>query len=214
MFIIALTGGIGSGKSTVADELARLGAGVIDTDVLARELTEPGQPTLDDLVMAFGPGILTPDGELDRAALRARVFADAAERHTLEAILHPRIRALMHERLATLEAPYGVLVIPLLFETNQHHDVDRVLVVDTTESLQIARVQERSGLSADEIERIMSSQVSRAERLAGADDVIENNADRPTLMRDVRRMHDQYLKQAAADRSKNLPTPRVDGLQR
>jgi dephospho-CoA kinase len=198
MLVITLTGGIGSGKSTVADELAARGAGVIDTDLLARELTEAGQPTLDDIAATFGSQLIDCDGHLDRRALRGLVFADPQARRKLEAILHPRIKDLMLERLAAIDAPYAVLVIPLLFETNQHVLADRVLVVDAPEAVQAERVRRRSGLSTPEITRIIGSQINRNERLARADDIIDNAGDRPTLLGQVERLHRHYLDLAAA----------------
>ncbi len=173
MLKIGLTGGIGSGKSTVADLFAGLGAGVIDTDRLARELTEPGTATLARIGAAID-GVLNPDGSLDRAALRGRVFADPAVKARLESILHPPIRTLMLERAASLQAPYAVLVVPLLFETGQESLMDRVLVVDCAESVQVERVMRRNGLPEAEVARIIASQVPRAERLARAHDVIDN----------------------------------------
>ena len=189
---VGLTGGIGSGKSTVADRLAALGAGVIDTDLLARELTEPGTPTLARIDAEFS-GMLLPDGRLDRAALRRRVFADPRARARLESILHPQIRALMLERAACLSTPYTVLVIPLLFETGQETLVDRVLVVDCPEPLQLERVGHRSQLPEAEIARIIASQVPRAERLARADDVIDNSGGTDDLLPQVERLHRTYL---------------------
>jgi dephospho-CoA kinase len=197
VFKVALTGGIGCGKSTVADLLAALGAGVIDADLLAHELTAPGTPTLDQIGAQFR-GVLHADGRLDRAALRALVFADPAARSRLEGILHPRIRALMLERAARLTSPYAVLVIPLLFETGQETLVDRVLVVDCPEPVQIARVQRRSGLAADEVSRIIASQVPRAVRLARAHDIIDNGDGPPTLGPQVEHLHRAYLARAAA----------------
>ncbi|MGE5153535.1 MAG: dephospho-CoA kinase [Bdellovibrio bacteriovorus] len=193
MLLIGLTGGIGSGKSTVAELFARLGAGVVDTDLLARELTEPGTATLAQIADELGADILNPDGSLDRARLRGRVFADPAARARLESILHPPIRDLMLKRAAALKALYVILVIPLLFETGQQALVDRVLVVDCPESVQIARVQGRSGLPEAAIAQIMASQVPRAERLARADDIIDNQGAPDTLPPQVRRLHRRYL---------------------
>lgn len=200
-FRVGLTGGIGSGKSTVADRLAALGAGVIDTDLLARELTEPGTPTLARIGAEF-TGILLPDGGLDRAALRRQVFADPRARARLESILHPQIRALMLERAQCLPAPYAVLVIPLLFETGQETLVDRVLVVDCPEPLQLERVGRRSQLPKAEIARIIASQVQRAERLARADDVIDNSGGPDGLLPQVDRLHRTYLALAGASDTK------------
>jgi dephospho-CoA kinase len=198
MFSVALTGGIGSGKSTVADQLAVLGAGVIDTDVLARELTAVGQPLLQHIAVNFGAEMLLADGALDRAALRQRVFQSPSERKRLEALLHPAIEALMLERRAALTAPYAVLVIPLLFETGQQQWAQRVLVVDVPEAVQIERVQQRSGLATDEIKRIIASQIARAERLARADDLIDNSGNSAALIPQIKQLHERYLQLAGA----------------
>lgn len=199
MFAVGLTGGIGSGKSTVAECFAALGVPVIDTDVIARQLTAPGSEALDAIRTVFGEAVMQPDGALDRAALRRRVFADAAARHQLEAILHPRIRQRVEQALATLAAPYALIVIPLLVETGGYRDVlDRVLVVDCPEELQIARVVARSGLAQDEVKAILAVQAGRAERLAAADDVIVNTASPAALRADVERLHHRYLALAAA----------------
>ena len=198
MLKVGLTGGIGSGKSRVAELLAGLGAGVVDTDLIARELTEPGTPALARIAADFGVEVLSPDGALNRGALRERVFRDRAARVRLESILHPRIHDLMLERAAKLQAPYAVLVVPLLFETGQETLMDRVLVVDCPEETQIERVKRRSQLSPDEIERILASQVSRAERLARADDVIDNSGELAALAPQVERLHRSYLDLALA----------------
>lgn len=196
MYIVALTGGIGSGKSTVADQLATLGAGVIDTDLLSRELTAVGHPVLERIAAVFGDSILRSDGSLDRAALRERVFRSPAERARLESILHPAIQDLMLERLATLDAPYAVLVIPLLFETGQQSLANRILVVDVPECIQIDRVKDRSGLPEDEIRRIVASQIPRQERNAHAHDLIDNSGDPGALESQVRHLHHHYLQLA------------------
>jgi dephospho-CoA kinase len=199
VLLIGLTGGIGSGKSTVAELFARLGAGVVDTDLLARELTQRGTATLAQIAAQFGAGILNADGSLDRVRLRERIFADPAERRRLEALLHPPIRELMLERAAALQGPYVILVIPLLFETSQQTLVNRVLVVDCPEPVQIRRVQGRSGLSDATIAQIMRSQIPRAERLARADDIIDNQGIPDALPPQVRRLHRDYLALAVSD---------------
>ncbi len=200
MFTVGLTGGIGSGKSTVANLFAELGVPVIDTDVVARQLTEPGGAALEAIRAAFGEDVILADGMLDRAALRRRVFADAAARRQLEAILHPRIRQMVEQSLATLDAPYALIVIPLLVETGGYRDVlRRVLVVDCPEALQVARVMARSGLARDEVDAILAAQAGRAERLAAADDVIVNDASAAALRAEVTALHQRYLAYAAAD---------------
>jgi dephospho-CoA kinase len=199
MFTVGLTGGIGSGKSTVADCFAAHGVPVIDTDVIARELTAPGGTALDAIRAVFGATVMQADGTLDRAALRRRVFADSAARRRLEAILHPLIRQRVGQRLATLTAPYALVVIPLLVETGGYRDVlDRVLVVDCPEDVQVARVMARSGLTHDEIKAILAAQAGRAERLAVADDIIVNTAGLEALRGEVAALHQRYLALAAA----------------
>jgi dephospho-CoA kinase len=206
MLVVALTGGIGSGKSTVSQRLAALGVPVIDADVLAREATAPGAAALPEIERAFGPDVLRADGSLDRAALRRVAFADDERRKRLEAILHPLIREQMRTRLAALTGPYAVLVIPLLFETGQTDLADRILVVDAPEAVQLERVQRRSGLAPEEIGRIMTSQVSRDERLRGADDIIDNSGDIESLIRQTDKLHQAYL---ALARQERPPTGRV-----
>ncbi|HEY8554496.1 MAG TPA: dephospho-CoA kinase [Burkholderiales bacterium] len=201
MLRIGLTGGIGSGKSTVAQLFARRGVPVIDTDVIAREVVEPGQPAIAEIERAFGRKVLDDAGRLDRAALRRRVFDDPAARARLEAILHPRIRAEVERRLAALEAPYCLVVVPLLVETNFVDLIDRVLVVDADEALQIARTSARDAVPPESVERVMAAQASRAERLARADDVIRNDGTLSDLEREVERLHARYLAMAAGARS-------------
>lgn len=179
MLRVALTGGIASGKSLVADTFARLGAPVVDADVIAREVVAPGSEGLAAVVDAFGGGVLAADGTLDRARLRRYVFRDDDARRRLEGILHPLIRRRMEERLdehAASGAPYAIAVIPLLVETGQCGAFDRVLVVDAPTDVQIERVMERDGISEAEARSIVERQAGRHERLAHADDVITNDA--------------------------------------
>lgn len=198
MLVVGLTGGIGSGKSTVADRFAALGVPVIDTDVIARRLAEPGGEALPEIRAAFGESVMQPDGGLDRPALRRRVFADADARRRLEAILHPRIRRSVGQALADLKAPYALVVIPLLVESGGYRDVlDRVLVIDCPEALQVERVMARSGLSHDEVGAILAAQATRAERLAVADDVLENTVEPSALGAAVDALHARYLALAA-----------------
>ena len=195
MLKIGLTGGIGSGKTTAADYFAEFGAEVIDTDLLSRELVEPGQPALAEIVAAFGAEVLDGAGCLDRARLRERIFSDAAARRRLEQILHPRIRAAMLARAEQSTASYVIFVIPLLFETGQQDLVDRVLLIDVPEAVQRRRVAARDALDDAQIEQIMLAQTDRATRLRNADDVIRNDGSRDRLRAAVQSLHQQYLKQ-------------------
>ena len=189
---IGLTGGIGSGKSEASRHFARLGATVIDTDLIARELVEPGQPALSNIVEAFGPDIIGPGGQLDRGQLRTRVFADTAQRAQLEAILHPPIRERAIALSEQATGPYCVLVIPLLAETGADYPLDRILVIDAPDKLQRERIAARDGLSQAEIKAILASQASRAQRLAIADDVVVNDTTPEHLHREIERLHRFY----------------------
>ena len=197
MLVVGLTGGIGSGKTVVSDGFAAHGVPVIDTDLIARELVEPGQPALAEIAAEFGADCLDQTGCLQRAVLRERVFADPAARQRLEAILHPRIRAVARERIAAQTAPYGLLVIPLLVETGMSDLVDRVLVVDAPEAEQIRRVMARDRIDATQAQRILAAQASRRQRLALADEVVENAGDLTELERRVAALHTYYLRLAA-----------------
>ncbi|MDT8387659.1 MAG: dephospho-CoA kinase [Thiogranum sp.] len=202
---IALTGGIGSGKSEVARRFAELGAPIIDTDIIARKLVEPGAPALEEIVALFGADILDPGGHLDRAALRKRIFADSGKREQLEAILHPRIRESAVAQADQLDARYCLLVIPLLLETGGDYPVDRVLVVDTPPELQYQRVAVRDGLSDHEIAAILATQVERQQRLAAADDVIVNEGSLGALQSQVNDLHLLYLALAGPGEKKDDP---------
>ena len=207
--VIGLTGGIGSGKSTVDALFAERGAAVIDTDQIAHELTGPDGAAMVPIRAAFGDGVVAADGRLDRAAMRTLVFNDPDARRRLEAILHPMIRALTDQRArAALAdgAPYVVLGIPLLVEAgNARSRVDRVLVVDCPVDVQISRVMKRSALSRPEVERILAAQASREARLAVADDLIDNGAGLAELAPQVDTLHRRYL--ALAD----VPLPQAPG---
>jgi dephospho-CoA kinase len=198
MLKIALTGGIGSGKSTAAGYFSELGVPVIDADQLARELVAPGSAALGEIAAAFGPGTIGDDGRLNRARLRQVVFADPKQRRRLEAILHPRIYGEMRRRAQALQVPYCILVIPLLLETGETAIADRVLVVDAPEALQRARAQARDGLSEADLDAVFQAQVSRAERLRAADDVLVNDGDAAQLRAAVAALHQRYLRLAAA----------------
>jgi dephospho-CoA kinase len=193
MLKIGLTGGIGSGKTSVADIFSELGVPVIDTDVIARQLTALDGAALPAIRAVWGESVIRPDGELDRGVLRRRIFADPEERRRLESILHPLIRRQVVSALAELDAPYVVVVIPLLIETGSYRElIDRVLVVDCPESLQLERVRARSGLSAEEVSAIISAQADRASRIAAADDVIANDADSGSLRDQVLSLDAKY----------------------
>jgi dephospho-CoA kinase len=195
---IALTGGIASGKSRVADLFAELGVPVIDTDLIARQVVEPGLPALADVVEAFGPGVLDADGRLDRRRLRELIFSDAAARQRLEAILHPAIRAELERQSHAASGPYQVLVIPLLTEGGRRDHVDRVLVVDAPESLQVERLMKRDSVTREQALASLAAQARRAARLAIADDVIINTGTAEELRGKVAALHEQYLHLAAA----------------
>jgi dephospho-CoA kinase len=197
-FRIGLTGGIASGKSTVAGLFAGRGVPVLDTDRIARDVVEPGEPALAAVVAEFGSGILGPDGRLDRAALRARIFSDPEARRTLEAILHPAIRAELARQSASAGGPYQVLVIPLLVEGGRIDAVDRILVVDCPVEIQLERVKTRDGEAAESAARILAAQASREARLAAADDVIVNAGSPDELAARVAALDAEYRKRAGA----------------
>jgi dephospho-CoA kinase len=189
---IGLTGGIASGKTTVANLFAARGVPVLDTDQIARDVVEPGQPALAQVVAAFGPDMLGQDGRLDRPRLRARVFADPDSRQRLEAILHPAIRAELARRAEAAGGPYQVWVIPLLVEGGQVDRVDRILVVDCPEAVQLARVMARDGETEASARAILAAQASRAQRLAAADDVIVNDGSEADLAPQVAALDARY----------------------
>ena len=198
MIAVGLTGGIGSGKSTVADRLAALGAAVIDTDEVARHLTGPEGAAMEALRKEFGAKFVARDGALDRDAMRNLVFEDPEARARLEAILHPAIRAESDARLARAKGPYAIVVVPLLYETRGYLDrVARVLLVDCPESLQLSRTMARSQLAEGEVRAIMKAQWPRWRRLQMADDVIWNGGDQAALDAQCERMHRRYTEFAA-----------------
>lgn len=198
MLKIGLTGGIGSGKSTVARLFEKHGVPIIDTDEIARDLVRPNQPALKKIVQEFGPDIVAGDGELDRTRLRERVFQDPGAKSRLEAILHPAIFAELKRLAAAIEAPYCIFVIPLLVESNAQSLVDRILVVDCPELLQIARIKSRDRMDDTLIRRILASQASRSERLSQAHDIIVNDGDLGKLEQQVNELHEFYLKLACS----------------
>ena len=190
---VGLTGGIASGKSTAAKFFGALGVPILDSDQIARDVVEPGQPPLGQLVERFGPSILTPDGHLDRPALREIVFSDPRARADLEALTHPAIGAAMEARSAEAGGPYQILVIPLLVEKNLSAHVDRVLVVDCEEQLQLKRLRAREGSTLEQARAILNAQVPRAARLKAADDVIHNDTDMNAMREQVAALHARYL---------------------
>jgi dephospho-CoA kinase len=200
-FRVGLTGGIASGKSTAAKFFGALGVPILDSDQVAREVVEPGQPPLERLVERFGRGILTPDGHLDRPALRNIVFSDPKARADLENLTHPAIGAAMEARSAAAGGPYQILVIPLLIEKNLGSQVNRVLVVDCEEERQIRRLHTRDGSTRAQAQAILDAQVSRGARLKAADDVIRNDADMGAVRTQVAELHARYLELARAARS-------------
>jgi dephospho-CoA kinase len=192
-FVVGLTGGIASGKSTVASIFEKLGVDIIDTDLIARELVAPGQPTLESIVEHFGPSILKAEGELDRLALRKIIFDKPEEKKYLEALLHPLIRAKVAERVENSQSIYCLVVIPLLIETLPNSLVSRILVVDIDPERQRKFLIEREGLPFEELEKIIHSQVDRIERLAKAQDIIHNTGSKQELESQVQILHEQYL---------------------
>ena len=196
--VVGLTGGIGSGKSAAAEEFARLGATVVDTDAIAHELTGAGGAAVPEIMRLFGRAFVDSSGAMDRKRMRDLVFADAQEKARLEALLHPMIRAESERRIASSAAPYVVLVVPLLVESPGYRArLGRVLVVDCPQDLQISRVRQRSGLPEAEVRRIIASQIQRERRLAAADDVIDNSGPIAALQQRVRELHENYLRIAA-----------------
>ena len=197
-FAIGVTGGIGCGKTTVCDLFAAHGASIIDTDLIAHALTAPHGAAMSAIAKEFGPQFLSADGALDRARMRELVFRDTSAKARLEAILHPMIREQTAQAAAQATGPYLMFVVPLLIESRTWRErVDRILVIDCPESLQIARVMARSNLSCEQVTAIMATQVARPVRLAHADDVIDNQGDITALGEQIARLHQQYLACAA-----------------
>ena len=199
---MGLTGGIACGKTTVANLFEALGATIVDTDQLAREVVAPGSPLLPQIAAHFGADVLAADGSLDRRALRTRVFAEPAERLWLEQLTHPAIRELTDARSAAPQGPYAIVVIPLLVETAGAKRFDRVLVVDCDPEVQLARLQARDGTTRAEAQRMLAAQATRAERLAVADDVVHNDGDVAALRDQVEKLHRQYVAAGRAQSDK------------
>ena len=194
MYVVAITGGIGSGKTTVANQFAALGIEVVDADLIAREVVEPGTPALAAIASHFGPGILDEQGRLDRRALRERIFSDPAAKSWLNALLHPIIRSEMLRQCAAASSPYCLLVVPLLVENRLTELADRVLVIDVDEATQIERTCRRDGVSLEQAQAILASQANRSERLAMADDVLDNQSGTTETIRErILALHETYL---------------------
>lgn len=197
--LAVLTGGVASGKSIVSDRFAALGAEVIDTDVLAREVVEPGEPGLEQVTEAFGNDVLAPDGSLDRRRLREIVFSDADNRRRLEGIVHPLIEARARERLQRAAgAPYALLVVPLLVESGLFADADCVIVVDVDEQTQIKRLMARDGIDEEQARAMLKAQAGRQDRLAVADEVLDNSGSPEALIESVDRIHQRLLEKAGS----------------
>ncbi len=197
MYVVGLTGGIGSGKSRVAGEFASLGIPVVDADQASRAVVRPGMPALAAIAAHFGAGVLNRDGTLNRAHLREQVFADAVQRQWLEALLHPLIEEQLRLELAAVQGSYALLVSPLLLESGQHTLADRILVVDTPEEMQVQRTVERDGVPEQQVRAIMAAQMGRAQRRQAADEVLDNSGEPEQMRRQVRELHRRYLQLAA-----------------
>jgi dephospho-CoA kinase len=193
MFVVGITGGIGSGKSAVSDRFKRLGIKVVDADIASREVVRPGQPALAAISQHFGADVIQADGSLDRARLRALVFAKPDERIWLEHLLHPLINETLRQELASATSAYAILVSPLLKETGQSRFTHRILVVDVPEDVQLARTMARDSNDETQVKAIIAAQASRQSRLAIADDVIQNDAGFEALDAAVAQLHERYL---------------------
>ncbi|MGY2293110.1 dephospho-CoA kinase [Pseudomonas sp. SDO528_S397] len=192
-WVLGLTGGIGSGKSAAAQHFINLGIDLVDADHAARWVVEPGRPALANIAEHFGAHVLLPDGSLDRAALRKRIFEVPEERRWLEALLHPLIADEIRSHLAQAQSPYAILVSPLLIESGQYTLTQRILVIDVPQSLQIQRTLLRDGISEEQMHAILKAQATREDRLSHADDVLVNDQDLAQLQAGVERLHHFYL---------------------
>jgi dephospho-CoA kinase len=196
MLVIGLTGGIGSGKSTVTKCFESLGVPVIDADIITRELVKPGKDALREIETHFGPDIIQTDGQLNRAWLRARIFENPDERKILEGILHPRARKYAKIIISKLKSPYCVFCVPLLIESGWDDMVDRILVIDVSRELQIKRAMKRDSVSKGQVETIINAQIDRDSRLAAADDLLTNMGGKESLLKQIKNLHKQYLELA------------------
>ncbi|MET6676504.1 dephospho-CoA kinase [Citrobacter amalonaticus] len=204
-YTVALTGGIGSGKSTVANAFADLGIQIIDADIIARQVVEPGKPALDAIAAHFGPELIAADGTLHRRLLRERIFADPQEKTWLSALLHPLIQQETRRQLQQATSAYVLWVVPLLVENGLYRQANRVLVVDVTPETQLSRTMQRDDVTRAHVEQILAAQATREARLAVADDVIDNNGAPDSIMSDVARLHARYLQLASQFVSQEKP---------
>ncbi len=204
-YTVALTGGIGSGKSTVADAFAALGVNIVDADIIARQVVEPGTDALRAIADRFGADILLADGSLNRRRLREHIFASPADKTWLNGLLHPLIHQLTQRQIAQATSPYVMWVVPLLVENQLYNKADRVLVIDVSVETQISRTMQRDGVSREHAEKILAAQATRAARLAIADDVIDNNGAPDAIASDVARLHAAYLDYASQAVSQEKP---------
>ncbi|ENZ8368344.1 dephospho-CoA kinase [Klebsiella aerogenes] len=204
-YTVALTGGIGSGKSTVADEFAHLGVTVIDADIIARQVVEPGTPALLAIADRFGPQMINDDGSLNRRRLRERIFAHSEDKAWLNALLHPLIQQETRRQMQASTSPYLLWVVPLLVENRLTDKADRILVVDVPKETQIERTIRRDGVSREHAEHILAAQATREQRLAAADDVIENMGSADAVASHVARLHAKYLMLASQAASQEKP---------
>ena len=199
MLVVALTGGIGSGKSTATALFSDLGVPIIDADVIAREVVMKGSPALGDIQSHFGSEVITAEGELNRSVLREKIFSNVAERHWLQDLLHPPIRERIEQAIAeykTQQIPYVIVSIPLFFESNHAYPIHRVCVVDVPEAIQISRACARDDMTKEKAQAILAAQVDRKTRLAGADDVLSNQGSEEALHESVLALHEQYVAMA------------------
>ncbi len=201
MFVVGVTGGIGSGKTAVTNLFAELGVTIVDADIASRIIVEPGKPALQAIAAHFGAEMLLPDGTLNRAAMRARIFSNADDKRWLEQLTHPLIGKEIQQQIANAKSPYAILVSPLLIEGDQHKFCHRILVVDVPESTQLQRTVQRDNNDAEQVKRIIASQATRAQRLSRADDVIENTGTLDDLRNKVAVLHEQYLQLAKSANS-------------
>lgn len=197
VYTVALTGGIGSGKSTVADAFSRSGIVVVDADIIARQVVEPGKPALRAITEHFGTDVLTQDGTLNRRRLRDIIFAHPAQKAWLNALLHPLIQQQTRDCIAAATSPYVLWVVPLLVENKLCDKANRVLVVDVSEQTQLVRTMQRDGVTREQAQQIIAAQASRAERLAAADDIIHNDGEPQSAIAQVASLHQRYLTLAA-----------------